>query len=164
MASDNATPTHVPPDWRTVRPSPRPLTRLITCRQEGHDRSEWKPIVRLGEVRGRVKYCERCGKRLTSDYFGSDPEASFVFEDRSWYPEALSCYDESADQVDCMACGRTFGLNSLHASARITEIDSRSNHRADRDHEEHSGRFCSSCWAQLRELLGLPTVGDPDGA
>lgn len=160
-----------PVDAKEIRPRQSLRVRLTECREKGHDPTEWLPRVAFdGEVNGRIRYCQRCGKRLDYDSFRSDPKKSYVFVDRQWYPEALSCYYTDEPPVECNVCGGDFSPLSVHAYFHIQESDHRSPHLAERHRENHHLEVCASCWQRLARELGLspkevqaPTEAKADG-
>lgn len=145
---------------REVKPPRRILTHLTKCRTEGHEPTEWLPRVSSynGEVRGRVQYCRDCGKRLDSDHFRTDPKTSYVFVDKPWYPERLSCYDTDEPPIECGACGGTAPALSIHATMHVQECDFRSPHHAERETEDHYLEVCPECWNRIAEELAIETL------
>jgi len=102
-----------------------------------------------------VRYCEHCGTKLDFDLFSSEPQASYVFVDKPWYPERLSCYATDEEPVECVRCGESAPAATLHGSVRLTEHDFRSRHISERTSEDHHGELCPKCLKVLAEDLGL---------
>jgi len=145
-----------PVDESKTRPKRTILTQILTCRVEGHTETEWMPRVGglSGDVYGRSKFCEQCGKRLRTDTFRSNPKKSYVFVDRQWYPESLSCYEENYPEYTCSACGQLYEADR-EGHLRLQIINRETNHKATWNQSEHSANLCPACLDDVCSMLGI---------